>query len=608
MEFLNQQVFYLMLIPLLLLFVLIITSKSSVQKYFSKEIVEKLKVGNQFLGKNSRNSIFFFVLILFIIALGRPVINKKEQNIKQSLIPLVIALDVSTSMMATDIYPNRISLAKKKLQEIIKIAKNATIGVVLFAKDSFILSPVTEDFVSLKFIVDNLDTNLDFTNGSNLFSTLEATKYMLEDYKVKNLIVLSDGGNNSNYEEELQYIKENDIVVYSIGLATKEGSPIPKNGSYLTNSSGDIVTVKLNESIKTLSLQSGGGYIDYTLDMSDVKAIINRINIQSSKEELNLQKVKVYTELFYYPLAVGIFLLLIALSSFPTIRSKNSIKNLLWIAIVISFSATPTKSFSYTFNFENIDKATKAYKNKDYKTASQFYRKVNTSNESLYNLGNALYKEKKYKAAIDVYNKIVTNNKELGAKKLHNIGNSYVKSNNLEKAKEYYEKSLKIKNDKETKENLDAVNKELEKKKKKNNKQNNKDQNKNKDQKKNNKQDNNDKDKNNNKDNKDKNKDQKKKNNQDNKKKNKKDKEQNKNNKDKNKNKEQNKDKKDKDKKKEQAKDQKTNTSKNVENKDELSNLEEKKWMKLLKNQPTPLFIQKVKTNKESKYDENQPW
>ena len=80
---------------------------------------------------------------------------------------MVIALDVSTSMLAEDIYPNRISLAKKKLQQIIESANNTTIGVVLFAKDSFILSPVTEDFISLKYIVDNLNTDLDFLNGSN---------------------------------------------------------------------------------------------------------------------------------------------------------------------------------------------------------------------------------------------------------------------------------------------------------------------------------------------------------------------------------------------------------------------------------------------------------
>jgi len=600
MEFLNQNVFYMMLIPLVLLFLLIITSKSSIQKYFSKEIIEKLKVGNQFLGKNTRNSLFFVVLILFIIALARPVIDKKEQNIKQSLIPIVVALDVSTSMLAEDIYPNRIALAKKKLQLIVEKAKNTTIGVVLFAKDSFILSPVTEDFISLKFIVDNLDTNLDFANGSNIFSTLEATKYMLSDYKVKNLIVLSDGGNHNEYKEELEFTKENDIVIYSIGIGTKDGAPIPKDGAYITNSSGDIVTVKLNESIKNLSLQSSGGYIDYTIDDNDVNAIINRINIQSKKEELNIKKVKVYTELFYYPLALGVFLLLIALSSFPTFKRKGTVASVTSLFTILFALSVPSKSFAYTFNFENIEEANRAYTNKEYEKASEIYRTVNTNNESLYNLGNSLYKEGKYKDAIEVYDKIITKDKNLESQKLHNIGNSYVYTNNLEKAKEFYEKSLKIKEDKETKENLEIVNKELKKKKKEKKTQNKdntkKEENQDKNQE---KQQNQKKSKNNSQQEKEQtNKNENKSNKQDKK-------EQEKDNLNKDKNQEHD------DKKSVQENQEKSESPSGEQNKvkkEDLSDMEEKKWMQMLNDQPTPVYMQKVNTNKESSYDEKQPW
>ncbi|MDC0933171.1 tetratricopeptide repeat protein [Arcobacteraceae bacterium] len=605
MEFLNPNVLYLMLMPLLLLFILIITSKSSIQKHFSKEVLEKLRVGTPYLSKKSRNIMFFLILILFIIALSRPVINKKEQKVQQSLIPIVIALDVSTSMLSEDIYPNRISLAKKKLQKIIEISQNSTIGVVLFAKDSFILSPVTEDFISLKFIVDNLNTDLDFVNGSNIFSTLEATKYMLADYKVKNLIVLSDGGNNNDYEDELEFLKKNDIVLYSIGLATKEGAPIPKDGSYLTNTDGNIVRVKLNESIKNLSLKSGGGYIDFTLDDSDVRAIINRLNIQSKKEELNIQKVKVYTELFYYPLALGLFLLLISFSSFPTFKRKTSISNIFVIGLIFSFVFHPTNTFAYTFNFENIENAKKAYNNKEYEKASNTYRTVSTNNESLYNLGNSLYKEGKYKEAIEVYDKVITTDKELEAKKLHNLGNSYVNINDLEKAQEFYEKSLEIKKDKETKENLEMVKKELEKKKKQD--KNNKDDKKN--------QDNKNKKEEKKEDSKDSEKDNQKSQNQSDQENNqkqeeKKKQEENKNNTDDSK-KQDTKNKKSEEKESKQKNKEKKDESKmqgSKENKDELSDMEEKKWMNMLQKNGTPIYMQKVKTDKESSYDKKQPW
>jgi len=585
MNFLYPEVFYMMLIPLVLLIVLVLTSKNSMERYFSKDILNKLSVGGNRIDKNTRNGLLFFTLILFIIALGRPVINQKEQDIKQKLIPIVVALDVSTSMRATDIYPNRISLAKEKLKQIIALSQNATIGVLLFAKDSFVLSPVTEDFISLNYIVKNLETNLNFPNGSNIFATLDATNYMLEDFNVKNLIILSDGGNSNDYKEEITYAQDKKIAIYTIGIATKKGAVIPnKENGYLTDKEGNIVTVKLNESIKKLSLETNGGYVDFSLDNSDVKAILERINTQSQKEELSVQKFKTYTELFYYPLALGLFIFLLALSSIPT----NIFKKNIAIFILVALYLMPSKVEADIFNFQTIQKANQMYEEKNYNEASNEYRKLPKTPQSFYNLGDALYKEKKYKEAIDTYAKVITEDEDLERKKLHNMGNSYVKLNDLQKAKEFYEKSLKIKKDKETQENLDIVNKELEKQKKQNKQQNKDDKNK-----------------------KEKNKENKKEN-----KKNKQDKESQKRNKENQKDKEKNQKKDSQEQKNQEKKEQKkaykekdtTQEQKNKIKKEEISQMEERKWMEQLEKQTTPILLRKANTQKKSKTDETKPW
>ena len=585
MNFLYPEVFYMMLIPLVLLIVLVLTSKNSMERYFSKDILNKLSVGGNKIDKNTRNGLLFFTLILFIIALGRPVINQKEQDIKQKLIPIVVALDVSTSMRATDIYPNRISLAKEKLKQIIALSQNATIGVLLFAKDSFVLSPVTEDFISLNYIVKNLETNLNFPNGSNIFATLDATNYMLEDFNVKNLIILSDGGNSDDYKEEITYAQDKKIAIYTIGIATKKGAVIPnKENGYLTDKEGNIVTVKLNESIKKLSLETNGGYVDFSLDNSDVKAILERINTQSQKEELSVQKFKTYTELFYYPLALGLFIFLLALSSIPT----NIFKKNIAIFILVALYLMPSKVEADIFNFQTIQKANQMYEEKNYNEASNEYRKLPKTPQSFYNLGDALYKEKKYKEAIDTYAKVITEDEDLERKKLHNMGNSYVKLNDLQKAKEFYEKSLKIKKDKETQENLDIVNKELEKQKKQNKQQNKDDKNK-----------------------KEKNKENKKEN-----KKNKQDKESQKRNKENQKDKEKNQKKDSQEQKNQEKKEQKkaykekdtTQEQKNKIKKEEISQMEERKWMEQLEKQTTPILLRKANTQKKSKTDETKPW
>ncbi len=161
---------------------LIVTQKDSFQKHFSKEVIDKLSISNKHMGKNTRNILFFIALILMTIALARPVANEKEHSFKQEVSSIVVAIDVSKSMLANDIFPNRLTAAKQKLLNIIENSKENALAVILFAKSSFILSPLTQDFNSLKILVNNLDTGLNFDNGSNIFSTLETTTKLLKRF------------------------------------------------------------------------------------------------------------------------------------------------------------------------------------------------------------------------------------------------------------------------------------------------------------------------------------------------------------------------------------------------------------------------------------------
>jgi Ca-activated chloride channel family protein len=118
-----------MLLPIILLIYLIATNKSTIQKIFSSEVLHKLSAGGKYMSAQTRNVLLFIALILMTISLARPVINEQEHESKQELIPIVVAIDVSKSMLANDVYPNRLELAKKKLKYIITSAKNSAIGV-----------------------------------------------------------------------------------------------------------------------------------------------------------------------------------------------------------------------------------------------------------------------------------------------------------------------------------------------------------------------------------------------------------------------------------------------------------------------------------------------
>lgn len=569
-----------MLIPVFLLMFLIITNKDTFQKYFSKEVIEKLSIKNTYMNKTTRNILLFISLILMIISLARPVANEKEQSFKQEVASIVVAIDVSKSMLATDLYPNRLVFAKQKLLNLIDLSKKNAIAVILFAKSSFILSPVTQDFNSLKILVENLNPGINFNNGSNIFSTLETTNKLLKGYENKNLIILTDGGNNDSYEKEIEYANKNKINIYTIATATNKAAPIKlDNGDFMTKKDGNIVTVSLNENIKNLSFNTNGGYIKYSNSNEDIKQILNDIDKKSSKKELESKKFKTYTELFYYPLATSIFLLLIAFSSLPNLKRKST--HLIILGLIFVFNTNNLQAFE--FDFKTIEKADEYYDEGKYKEASLEYKKVAKTPEANYNLANSYYKNKEFKKAQEAYKNVVSANKDLEFKKLHNLGNTYVKLKDLENAKKMYENALKIKEDKETRENLEIVEKLLKDKNKKQKNQNkNQQENKNNDKKKQ-------------EENKQENKKQKQDKNKQQDSKSKEKKQENKNSKD--------------EKNNQQNKEQKNKKLKNQNKKikqNEISDLEEKKWLEQLQKDKTPVLLKKVKTKNED--TSSTPW
>lgn len=551
-----------MLIPSFILMYLIITKQSKIGSYFSKNALEKLSVSNQYFSNKARNITLFLSLIFMIIALARPVTNEKINDVKSELNAVVIAIDVSKSMNAIDIYPNRLEFAKTKLLNIIDTSKTEAIGVILFAKSAFLLSAVTQDFTSLKLLINNLNTGINFDNGTNIFSTLETTQKLLKDYKSKNLILLTDGADNTDFKNEIEFANKNNINIYTLALGTTQGSVIKQeDGNYLTDSKGNIVNVKLNENIKELSLKTKGGYINFSLNNDDINLILNDINSKSKKEIFDDKKYKTYTELFYYPLAIGIFLLLLAFSSFPTF-TKNKLSS---IVLICLFSFVNTKlNASSILDFNTIKEATQAYETKDYNKASNKFEKLDSDEYRDYNLANSFYKTNDFDKAINLYENIKSSNYDLEFKRLHNLGNSYAKKNDFQNAITNYENALKLKNDKETKENLELLKKALEDKKNKENKEN-------KEQDKKQEPEKNDDSKENQNNEKDENKEQNKENNKS---------------------------------KDTQKKQEEKNQSENQ--KQEMSNYEEEKWMKEIENQKTNSLLKKMESSKENSI--SNPW
>lgn len=460
MSFLHPEFFYLMLAPLVILFALFLTQKEASTHFFSDEVLAKLRVHSGAMSLKMRNVLFFLIGFLLIVALAEPVIEEGEIEIRAKSSDVMLALDISDSMLAQDLYPNRLRVAKEKALSFLEKSKNERLGVIAFAKDSFLVSPLSFDNGAVRFLLERLETNSITQKGTDFLSLLEVLQRSHAQKKgQKYLFILTDGGDTDRFDTEIAYAKKHDIVVFVLAVATQKGSPIKlEDGSFIKHK-GEIIISKRNEAIAELATATGGVYIQSTRTDEDIQTMLREIQKIADKKELKSQTIKKYIQLFYFPLGLAVFLLLLATSS----MSKREAVQLPSAFLLLALFMDPMSSEAGVLDFKKLHDAKEAYENGAYERASRLYgdyAKEHANAQSYFNAGNAYYKQKKYQEAIEYYEKADFSNKQMQSQRYANMGNAYAKQATLEslnKAAELYEKSLKLFEDKETKENLKRV-------------------------------------------------------------------------------------------------------------------------------------------------------
>ncbi len=450
MIFLKPEYLIMMLVPALILFYFIVSQKSLLDQYFDIKILEKLRFDNDTLGKVGRNILLFAALFLIIVALARPVHEKGDVAIKTKTIDMMVALDVSKSMMAGDFYPSRLAFAKKRFVEFVESFKEANIGVIAFSSEGFLLSPMTQDGGMLKYLVNNLSLDSMNLQGTNLLIPIEKAKDFLKKSKEKILIIFTDGGDNSDFSREIEKATAYKETIYIYAIATAAGAPILRRGSAVKDKKGDIVITKLNTKIKQLAFESGGAYVVGNYDDNSIKIMVEDIQKKFTLHRGKEKHIKEYQELFYYPLALALMFLLFAFHSFPR-------RGGMAIAVLAMVGLFQGKMEAGMFDFFDIAKAKEAYQAQKYKEAAKHFESIvkSTKNaQSMYDLANAHYKTGDYKKAISTYDKVVTTDANLVFKKRFNQGNAYFQLKDYKKAIAVYERAQEIKNTKDLIHNL----------------------------------------------------------------------------------------------------------------------------------------------------------
>ena len=467
MTFLHPEFLYYMLPPMLILFGLLLTQKETQAHFFSQDVMDRLRVSANTLTLKARNALFLLMGFFMVLALAQPVIKDGKVQIKAKSADIMIALDISDSMLATDMYPNRLELAKQKAITLLDSAPNERIGIVAFAKNSYLVSPLSFDTAAVSFLLRQLDTSSITEKGTDILSVLNVVNETQKDQEKKYLLILSDGGDKNDFSDEIAMAKENGIIVFVLGVATEKGAPIKlKDGEFIKHN-GNIIVSKLNEKIAKLATSTGGVYIQGTSSSTDIKTMLNEITGISDEKELKSEEIEKYIPLFYYPLGMALFLLLIASSSMGK-REKSTAPGVFLLFALLFVSQ---ESKADLLDFMELKEAKEAYEKGEFDKSANIYQdyaQKSSNGEGFFNAGNSLYKQKKYKEALESYKKATFDTPHLRAKNFANMGNAHAKQGsqeNLQEAIKSYEQSLKIHEDKQTKENLEMVKKLLEKKK-----------------------------------------------------------------------------------------------------------------------------------------------
>lgn len=257
-------------------------------------------------------------LALLIVGAANPQWGSKREKVKRKSVDVMIALDISNSMYAEDIAPNRLERAKKFAENLVEKLKGEQIGLILFAGGAYLQMPVTTDYATAKLFIRSASPDLAGTQGTAIADAIDlARRSFSEDNKAhKALILITDGEDHEGEAlEAAQTAREEGVIQFTVGVGTQEGGfiPVSFNGQtdYKRDESGQPVRTRLNETLlEELARQGDGAYFHIDRGETVIDALQARID-QIEKQEMEVRSFTSFNSYFQYFLLAGLVLLLV---------------------------------------------------------------------------------------------------------------------------------------------------------------------------------------------------------------------------------------------------------------------------------------------------------
>lgn len=325
MKFANPEFFYLFILLALLLVVYIYSNykrNRNLKAYGEPRLIEKLMPDVSSLRPAIKFWLSFIALALLIVVLARPQFGSKKESVTRQGIETVIALDISNSMLAEDIAPNRLEKSKNIISKLIDKFENDKVGLIVFAGDAFVQLPITNDFVSAKMFLESITPSLISRQGTDIGAAISmAMKSFTPNEEVgKAIIVITDGENHEGgAEEAAKAAAEKGMSVYMLGVGTADGAPIPtgKPNEFRKDKGGNVVMTKLNEQMGQQIAKAGGGaYIRVDNTNNAQKLLLKELD-KLSKADVTTEIYSDYNDQFEFIAWIVFFLLLLEVLLLP---------------------------------------------------------------------------------------------------------------------------------------------------------------------------------------------------------------------------------------------------------------------------------------------------
>ncbi|MCF0173163.1 MAG: VWA domain-containing protein [Bacteroidales bacterium] len=269
---------------------------------------------------------FFF----FVLGLSRPQLGARLQEKESEGVEIMLALDVSNSMLAKDYSPNRLERAKLAISRLVDKLQGDRIGLVIFAGESFIQLPITTDYVSAKVFLNNVDTKSIPVQGTSLSEALMtcARSFSTQSEKSRAIILITDGEDHEGEAlEAAQAIAEAGIHIYCVGVGSPGGEPIPIDGDLLKDKDGNIVVTRLNEKILREIADCGNGvYIRAAAGEFGLNPIIEEIRDMESQKFKSVV-FEDFDEQFMYFFAIAAFFFILEMMTGERRNKRHLFEN-----------------------------------------------------------------------------------------------------------------------------------------------------------------------------------------------------------------------------------------------------------------------------------------